>query len=459
MRRTWHPDPLIAFRKPIFCQCQDASSPTPIHPVDDLATTPASSSASETDFLPPGWSRPSESSAIRTTLILSLSLVLAAVITVFIVVFLLWRRKRRSLLRKDVERKLVRRRGTTPSIDSEKEYRVKSKLWARATTRWRENVRQSARRRRNARLSTTSPQAPNNSTISLAHTTSSTSSSPHSTSSPLPESRPSSPTPTVSTARSILSSLSRTDYEPRNINVEPPSPSPPSPPPLPPAYQGSSHLSLDISPSKDPSQLSRASSFYHPHLSQFDSLSSDSPPPSPLENDSTPSSLHVAHVATDDKAVLRQMEVLSSQPPTEPGSSYVCGSAPVLYEDDVQPLEYKDAPELCPSPLGFPQPPAALSSSKGKAAALEYYDYDDLNVEPDLQPSAPPFEAQDPILPSAPPQDETLSLPSAPPEIVDPGDDPTTLGDGNLPRQIGGHSVDDAMPGPSRSEPLPQYRP
>ena len=173
----------------------------------------------------------------------------------------------------------------------------------------------------------------------------------------------------------------------------------------------------------------------------------------------TPSSLHVAHVATDDKAILRQMEVLSSQPPMEPGSSDVCGSAPVLYEDDVRSLEYEDAPELGPSLVGFPLPPTALSSSKGKAAALEYYDYDDLNVEPDLQPSAPPFEAENPILPSAPPQDEAQPLPSAPLEIVDPGDDPTGLGDDNLARQMGGHSIDDAVPGPSRPEPLPQYRP
>ena len=153
------------------------------------------------------------------------------------------------------------------------------------------------------------------------------------------------------------------------------------------------------------------------------------------------------------------MEVLGSQPPTGPGSSEFYSSAPVLYEDDVQSLEYEDAPELGPSPVGFPPLPETLSSSKGKAAALEYYDYDDLNVEPDLQPSAPPFEAENPTLPSAPPQDGAQPHPSAPLEIVDPGDDPTALSNDHLSRQIGGQSVDDAMPGPSRSEPLPQYRP
>jgi len=143
----------------------------------------------------------------------------------------------------------------------------------------------------------------------------------------------------------------------------------------------------------------------------------------------------------------------------EPGSSDVNGSAPVLYEDDVQSLEYENAPELVPSPVGFPLPPAAVSSSKGKAAALEYYDYDDLNVEPDLQPSAPPFEAEDPILPSAPPQGEVQPLPSAPPEIVDPGDDPTALANDGLPRQMGGQVVDVILPGSSRPEPLPRYQP
>ena len=172
-----------------------------------------------------------------------------------------------------------------------------------------------------------------------------------------------------------------------------------------------------------------------------------------------PSNLHIAHVATDDKAVLQQMGILGSQPPTEPGSSDVCSSAPILYEDDVGSLEYEDAPELGPSPVGFPLPPVSLPPSKGKAATLEYYDYDDLDMEPDPQPSAPPFEAEDPILPSAPPHDEPQSLPSAPPAMAEPDDDPTVVGVENLPRQIGGDLVDGAEPGPSGSEPLPRYRP
>lgn len=189
----------------------------------------------------------------------------------------------------------------------------------------------------------------------------------------------------------------------------------------------------------------------------MDSLTSDSPPPSPLESDITPSSFHVAHVATDDKAVLQQMEIMGSRPPMESEPSDVCGSAPILYEDDVRPIGHGDAPELVPSPVGFPLPPTVVSSSKGKAAALEYYDHDDFNVEPDPQPSAPPFEAGDSFLPSAPPEAETQPLPSAPPEIADPDDDPTA--DARLPRELSGSSVDTGRPGPSRPEPLPQYRP
>jgi len=100
-----------------------------------------------------------------------------------------------------------------------------------------------------------------------------------------------------------------------------------------------------------------------------------------------------------------------------------------------------------------------LPSSKGKAAALEYYDYDDLSVEPDHQPSAPPFEAENPLVPSAPLQCEAQLLPSAPPEIVDPGDDPTSPTDDDLSRQMGGQSVDVAGLDSSGPEPLPQYQP
>ena len=171
----------------------------------------------------------------------------------------------------------------------------------------------------------------------------------------------------------------------------------------------------------------------------------------------TPSKLHTAHVATDDKAILRQMEDLGSKPPTEPESSDVSGSAPILYEDDVRPLEHEDAPELVQSSPGFPLPPPVVSSNKGKAAALEYYDYDDLSIEPDPQPSAPPFETENSITPSAPSEGEALPLPSAPSGLVDPDCDPTA--GAHLPLEISGYSVDTGRPGPSRTEPLPQYRP
>jgi len=151
------------------------------------------------------------------------------------------------------------------------------------------------------------------------------------------------------------------------------------------------------------------------------------------------------------------MEDMGSQPPTEPGSSDVHGSAPILFEDDVQPVKFGDAPEPTPSSVGFPLPPTVVSSSKGKAAAFEFYDNEDLSVEPDPQPSAPPFEAGDSILPSAPPEGDTLPLPSAPPEIADPDDD--SMPDAPLPQGMGGHSVDNSRPSPPRPEPLPRYQP
>lgn len=437
----------LHFRAQLFFpnQCHDASSTAGTLPMDDLASTPATSQPNETELLPPGWSRTYEESAARTILILSLSLLLAALIAAFIF-FLLWRRRRKHELQKDLEKKLMKKKGPQQSIDSEKEHRAKSKLWARATSRWKESIRQSARRRRNARLSSTSLHASNNSVTSLHNTTPSTNSSPQQGPVSLPPSRPPSPTPST---HSIHSSP-RTDHEPRNNLIDPPPPPPPSSPPLPPAYQGRSHLSADVPPVKDLAQLSSGSSLCGSRLSQVDSHPSDSRPPSPLEGGTTPSNHHVAHVATDDKAVLQQMMVMGSQPPTEPESSDVCGSAPVLYEDDTQSLEYEDTPEPALPSIGFPSPPTILSSSKGKAAALEYYDYDDLDVEPDPQPSAPPFEAENPTLPSAPLEGEA--------QPVDHDDDPTASADADLP-QLDGHPVDASRTGPSRPEPLPRYRP
>ncbi|KAF9786775.1 hypothetical protein BJ322DRAFT_674773 [Thelephora terrestris] len=439
-----------------ICVCHDASNTAATQPMDDLASTPTPPPPNETDLLPPGWTRMSDNDSARTILILAFSLVLAALIAVFIF-FLIWRRNHKQREKIDLEKKLVKKKGSQQDVDTEKEHRTKVKLWARATTRWKENIRHSARRRRNARLSNTSLHASNNSVFSSSRTNSSTHSSPRSTPASLPPSRASSPTPTPSTTRSVRSSSSRTDHERQNIHVQPPSPSPPSPPPLPPAYQRRSRLSVDVPSVKNIAQLSSGSSLYGSHLSHVDSHSSESPPSSPLEGEMSLSNLHIAHVATDEKAVLQQIEDMGSQPPPEPGSSDVYGSAPILYEDDIQSLKYGDLPELEPSSVGFPLPPTLVSSSKGKAAALEYYDYDDLSVESYPQPSAPPFGADDVILPSAPPEGEAQPLPSAPPEIADPDDGPTA--DAGLLGEMGGRSVDPGRLGPSRTEPLPQYQP
>lgn len=78
-----------------------------------------------------------------------------------------------------------------------------------------------------------------------------------------------------------------------------------------------------------------------------------------------------------------------------------------------------DVPSPTPSSSLFPAPPVPLSS-KGKATS-EYYGYDyatfeDIqSLEPELGPSAPPFEA----VTSDPPLELLELVPSAPPPEID----------------------------------------
>jgi hypothetical protein len=131
--------------------------------------------------------------------------------------------------------------------------------------------------------------------------------------------------------------------------------------------------------------------------------------------------VHAAHVATDDKSLLARLaEFASSPPPSEVSAeapSTLQVSAPVWRDE-----EFEDFPcdpggsssihiSMCPAPTPlFPPPP-----SKEKMAAPTFYDYpysfEDITVEPEAGPSAPPFD--DP--PSAPPTNIIDLTPSAPP--------------------------------------------
>ena len=148
--------------------------------------------------------------------------------------------------------------------------------------------------------------------------------------------------------------------------------------------------------------------------------SSESPEASP-DMDLHHSPVHVAHVATDDKSLLAHLAELASSPPlsvdcVETSSSALVVSAPVWQDEEIEdfPCDLGRSSSISmpmspfPAPL-FPPPP-----SKEKMAAPAFYDYpysfEDITLELEAEPSAPPFE--DP--PSAPPTNNTDLTPSAP---------------------------------------------
>ena len=351
-----------------------------------------------------------------------------------------WRRK--SKVFKDVEKRSRKKhRGDEDASDDEDSESVRhakaaQKKWTKAANRWRANIRHSVRRRRTNRVvsnvsgsqsgmpSETLREDPEEHTVSQGY------------------SRASSPTPSRHSHRSAIIDASSSLAPP--TPTRPPTPGPstdvtdistPAPadldsPSHPPAYRpnspGPPQTSINIS-------RSRASPSYYGSSSAIPSSSKSPPPPPPplpdadeAESGLAPST-RVAHVATDDKAVLARMVAMASAPPVAVAESspHVSPSVPTLedYEnallpDDLPPLSPPPgSPELRPSyspPLsGLPLPPA-----KGKLATPHYDDYpysfeqdlDIAGVEPEPGPSAPPFEES----PSAPPSVPDIS-PSAPP--------------------------------------------
>jgi hypothetical protein len=306
----------------------------------------------------------------------------------------------------------------------EKEAKVKQKIWARATARWKANIRYSARQRRGKRIASTTRMSQAQQPSSLYQTPD--------------RSLPSTP-PVLSRALSRRSSMESlyatsspieaTTDPPLSLEQEEPPPhssaSPiPSPSPRassPPAYQqplrsiseGLSVIGTGQSPATQHHKCARCDS----HCLH---TSGDSGTCLPL--------LH-AHVATDDKTLLARLAQLASSPPTDSSDpSEVESSNPEVSAPFWQDEELDDFTEHSSDPVRshissanhpsrasssaplFPSPP-----SKGKMAAPAFYDYpytfEDMTLEPDLGPAAPPFEAG----PSAPPVDDIDLTPSAPP--------------------------------------------
>lgn len=416
-------------------------------PIDSPSPSPSPSSPSITPTfnvldLPTGWKPPTTTTPSHTNLILALSLVLAFLICFFIIGCLFWRKSRRRKYREnDVEMK-AKKRAQAAALDQarqdmveresmiEKEVRVKQKIWARATARWKANARYSARQRKGKRIVHTmrNPQVQNPSTLPNNQEESSTSAlspSPSRSPSPLASSRSSyqSPSSPVSLALHI-------DEDEPPDRVPTLSVSSPSPPPVsPPAYHQRVCVPLItilggdlLTDGQDSSSASLT-----PHRSRRPSHSSACHTPDESScNDNlriyTPSP-HSAHVATDDKTLLARLATLASAPPPDTDSdpaepSTIQVSAPAWRDED-----YADIAESYDTSSSHESQPRSLTSlfppppSKGKLVSSEFYDYpysfeEFTSLDPEPEPSAPPFEEG----PNAPPIDDVnLLLPSAPP--------------------------------------------
>ncbi|RDB28452.1 hypothetical protein Hypma_015923 [Hypsizygus marmoreus] len=476
--------------------CPNCYDPTnSVTSIDDQIQGPAGSSTSpdtgETamadydirDTLPPGWKPSTKTQSSRTPLILALSLVLAFFICFLIIGCLFWRKSKRRKRRQDTDiemRARRRRRNQTQDDDStrglaeatQKEVRVKQKIWARATARWKANARYSARQRRGKRIaSTTRMTSPQNSSISLDQPPDAQRSPQIAALSP-PLSRRSSMESLY--ADPSLGDPAHTPSSPhedgRSQHTAPPIPSSHPPPPprtSPPAYHQRVPVPQIVisSTGSDGDQLTSSPLSPPTRRSSFSSRCPSDPTDTATDPELPPQPLHAAHVATDDKALLARMADLASAPPEDAtnSSSYTNTtvfevSAPVWEDEELEdfsdhhpydpesniPASDQSTSTSSTAPL-FPPPP-----SKGKMAAAFYdypYAFEDITGEPEPGPSAPPFEEEESsslpemvLTASAPPLSEadavyyTESYASAPPNDWDDTEAHVTsceAGDGN----------------------------
>ena len=354
------------------------------------------------DSLPLGWKPAPTVNESRPTLILVLSLVLAFIICVFIIGCVFWRKSIIKRRKRDLEAEFKKRHSKPSAAEEaknllEKESKAKLKILARATARWKANIRHAARQRKGKRVVTarsSQPHQPSHSsnssrsrlTVSLHSRTSSRRSSvvslPDDISQPIIEECP-------SPMSSPLDAISTPTISPIGTS--------------PPAYHHDG-LALPV---------------IHSNISHATSL--DRQPSSFRVNSPTPNSFHAAHVATDDKTLLARLVDLASRPPEETSTGVLDASdtlvsAPAWHDEleEIPPdlIIPNDHPPTCLASSLFPPPP-----SKEHMATGDLYDYsfsfeDMAALEP--EPSAPPFH-----LDSAPPLDDHQIVPSAPPLLDD----------------------------------------
>lgn len=445
---VWRFDAQYALYGSTLCpnSCQDPTDVASPDSANSMNSASAPDSTADpvdlTDTLPAGWLPSATRNESRTTLILALSLVLAFFICFFIIGCLFWRKslRRKYKLEEDLE---MRNRGRTRSLNGspassqlvlnvEKDAKAKQKLWARATARWKANARYTARQRKGKRPASIRSQ-PIGSTTSLDitnvvdhHDNNILGSSSGVHNSSFNHSRRPScdslcelslPLPNQPDQAHIGMEQIRSDSIPEShCDVVT----------LPPAYRRRTLTAPTALPSGEllMSNHNNQGSLSSLHLSttSFGGLPIQAKCPSQPQDISFPSTaVHAAHVATDDKGVLARLAAFAERPPNEemnnPGSSHPV-SAP-LWEDErledfVQVSKSEHLEVSCStSHSPFPPPPP----SKGKMAEAFYdhpYAFEEFSnsLEPEMEPSAPPFE--DPcacltaelMLPSAPPLPE-----------------------------------------------------
>lgn len=302
------------------------------------------------------------------------------------------------------------------STEEQENARGKQKIWARASARWKERVRYTARLRRAQRSPHSHLRRYNSSTI--LNPTIPVEMPDDDVRSP----QPLMPTPSRSVSRQSSASLTNFSRSSSHISEETSDSSDPSPSLIvepvsnvlssPPAYRPGALHSIAVS-AEQPDNLVGSTSGHGPFDVSSSNVKSAHLPQGP--ESSHIAGLHAAHVATDDKALLARLADLAERPPEisiDVGSSHQV-SVPLWEDEQLDGFhrmpESSESDTSCSSP--FPPPP-----SKGKMAESSFYTYrssfEEFSglIDPELEPSAPPFEAL-----GAPGLDAMTMLPSAPP--------------------------------------------
>lgn len=412
--------------------------PTNVPTSDEVSTSANTTSDIDLhDTLPVGWTAEITRDDSRTTLILVLSLVLAFFICFFIIGCLLWRKtvKRRHKA-DDVEMKARRKRRSASAMplptqaqkEEQRKAKGKQKIWARASARWKDHARYTARFRK-ARRPSSSHLRPSDSSTTLNPTT-----PVEVPADDVSSTLPLTPTASRSVSRrpsTFLSDSSRSSLHIPQETSDNPQPSPsesvPDVPSSPPAYRRGTLLTpitIPNEPLTEPAGSTLLVPSPRPFNLPLDVSSSgqkSSNPAQEPESSHTPGP-HIAHVATDDKALLARLADLAERPPEVPVDVQSSHQVSVPVWEDEQLDDFTQAkdpsdPDTSGSSSQSPFPPPP---SKGKMAEPSFYAYRSSfeefseSIDPDLEPSAPPFEA-----PSAPGLDGMAMLPSAPPLAED----------------------------------------